>query len=126
MSYRAWNEHFNRDPTLVGTTFTLNSVRGRSSLSPPHFLPEAPTCGCQSRSRTPTCRPMALSPLPRAGVAASITSGRRGSDANLCATRKRSRADYPNNYGLTGTFRTASSAISGMLYALMAASRCCC
>ena len=129
MSYRAWNEHFNRDSALVGTTFTLNSVpRTLIAIMPPRFLPGnadmwMPVPFMHTNVQSDGGFPLFLA--ARGRLRRGITLEAAAADLTPIATRLSQTypRDYPKQFTLlTRTFTDGVVGnFKGMLYALMAA-----
>jgi len=128
MSYRAWNERFNRDPKLVGQTLMLNNVaRTLTAIMPPRFLPAnadlwfplEPTRGDQRLDGAPVVM------APRGRLKPGVTLEAAAADLMPIATRlaKEHPRDYPKQFTvLTRTFAdNVVGDFKGMLYALMVA-----
>jgi putative ABC transport system permease protein len=129
MSYRAWNEHFNRDPALVGQTFTLNNVpRTLIAIMPPRFLPGnadmwMPIPFTHTDVQGDGGFPLFLA--VRGRLRRGITLEAAAADLTPIATRLSQTypRDYPKQFTvLTQTFTdNVVGNFKGMLYALMAA-----
>jgi predicted permease len=129
MSYRAWNEHFNRDPTLLGKTFTLNNVpRTLIAIMPPRFLPGnadmwMPIAFTHTDVQADGGFPLFLAARGRLKRGISLQAA--AADLTPIATRLSQvhPRDYPKQFTvLTKTFTdNVVGNFKGMLYALMAA-----
>ncbi len=128
MSHRAWTEHFNSDPTLVGKTFTLNNVsRTLIAIMPPRYLPGnadlwIPTAFTREDVRIDGI-PLVLT--ARGRLKRGVTLESAAKDLTPIATRLSAAhpSDYPRQFTvLTKTFTdNAVGNFKGMLYALTAA-----
>jgi putative ABC transport system permease protein len=129
MSYRAWNEHFNHDPALVGTTFTLNNVpRTLIAIMPPRFLPGNADMWIPipfTHTDMPSDGGFPLFLAARGRLRRGITLEAAAADLTPIATRLSQTypRDYPKQFTvLTRTFAdNVVGNFKGMLYALMAA-----
>jgi predicted permease len=128
MSYRAWTEHFNSDPTIIGKSFTLNTVpRTLIAIMPPRYLPSnadiwipIPFTHSSVEVDGFSVFLMARGRLKR-GVSLAAAA------ADLLPIAKQLATTYPRDYPRAFTVLTkpyVDSAIGpfkGMLYALSAA-----
>ncbi len=128
MSYRIWNERFNRDPTLVGQTLMLNNVaRTLTAVMPPRFLPANADMWFPLEATQGDVRidgvPVYMA--PRGRLKPGITLAAAAADLTPIATRL--AQDHPREFPKQFTVLTRTFAdnvvgdFKGMLYALMAA-----
>ena len=127
MSYRIWNERFNRDPTLVGQTLMLNNVaRTLTAVMPPRFLPANADMWFPLEATHGDIRldgaPVFMA--PRGRLKPGVTLEAAAADLTPIATRL--AQDHPRDFPKQFTVLTRTFAdnvvgdFKGMLYALMA------
>jgi putative ABC transport system permease protein len=129
MSYRAWNERFNRDPALIGQTLMLNNMaRTLVAIMPPRFLPGNadfwfPVAFSGSAVQADGGLPLFL--VARGRLKRGVTLEAAAADLTPIATRlaRENPRDYPKQFTVVAR-NFADSVVGdfkGMLYALVAA-----
>ena len=129
LSDRAWGQHFNRDPTILGQAFMLNGEsRTLVAIMPPRFLPAnsdiwMPIAFSRTDLLDDSGVPMFFA--TRARLKRGVTLAAAAADLGAIATRL--APVYPRNYPkqftvLTKTFTdNVVGNFKGMMYVLVAA-----